>query len=199
MRKLALYILIGLIPLYSLSQEEIRLLSIYDNPNQLVSQLSDGAILVRLNTGEKQLELLQKMKLTQKYAELKKEIIESNEEVIEAFSKKLTYIKHIYYFSSSHSNEIREGNFDGFLLNDELKTVPRNDLIINTYVIAEFAKTEQMGIPALVVYNNQFEQLEAPFPYFVRTYESLPIFNRSYDRTVELFDERLRSYQRFHP
>ncbi len=199
MKNLVLYMLTCLAPLLGIGQEEIRPQSVYEFPNQLVSQLSDGAILVRLNTGEKQLELLQKMRLTKKYAELKEKIIESNEEVIAAFSKKLKYIKHVYYFSSSHSNEIREGNFDGFLLNDELKTVPQNDLIINTYVIAEFAKTEQMGIPALVIYNNQFEQLEAPFPYFVRTYESLPIFNRSYDRTVELFDERLSSYQRFHP
>lgn len=199
MKKLTLYVMVYLMPILSIGQEEIRPRSVYEFPNQLVSQLSDGAILVRLNTGEKQLELLQKMRLTRKYAELKEEISQTNNEIITAFSEKLKYIKNIYYFSSASSNQIKAGNFGGYLLNSELKTVPNEEIQLSTFVIAEFAKTEQMGIPALVVYDNKFNQLESPFPYFVRTYESLPIFNRSYDRTVELFNERLTTYHKFHP
>tara|TARA_R110002049_G_scaffold6899_5_gene41988 strand:- start:297 stop:908 length:612 start_codon:yes stop_codon:yes gene_type:complete len=174
--------------------------SIYDQPNQLIARLaSGGAILVRLNTAEKQLELLQKMTLTEKVEKLERELTIENEEIRAAFSEELPYINKVFFFKSSDSPEIRLGNFNGYLSDAKGNIVPNDRINFDTYVIAEFARTEEMGIPALVVYDDQFNQLSPPFPYFIRTYESLPLVNRTHRRTVHLFNERLESFSKFHP
>lgn len=198
LRTIILYLVTLIFLFEAKAQNKSSDLPIYNQPNQLVEQLANGTILVRLNTGEKQLELLEKMKLTKKLTALKKEIEEENIKIIDAFSEKLTYASRVYFFKSSDSPKIKSKAFSGNLFDKNGNRINEEEKPIGTYVIAEFAKTEEMGIPALVISDDQFNQLKPPFPYFVRTFESLPVFNRSYERTVELFDEKLRTYHKFH-
>ena len=113
-----------------------------------LANLRNGTLLVRLNTSNKQLELLQKMGLSEKLKEVKEEQENENKSIKESI------------------------NIDYFL-------------------IADFNRTENLGIPALVIYDASLSQMPPPFPYFTRTYESLPIFNRGHESTVELFNEKL--------
>ena len=157
--------------------------------NALVN-LRNGTLLVRLNTSSKQLELLQKMGLTEKLEEVKKEQQNENKSIVEAFQNQLTFTKQVYYFYSENTPEVIDGRFIGILLDTNLNPI-KESININYFLIADFNRTENLGIPALVIYDSSLNQMPPPFPYFTRTYESLPIFNRGHDRTVELFNEKL--------
>jgi len=161
-----------------------------DIAQQAIINLRTGALLVRLNTADKQLELLEKMGLDEKYEEIKAEQQEQNKSITSAFSMLMKYTNKVYYFYSDNTPNVLNGEFNGVLLDKDLNPVTF-DSFDEYYLIADFTRTENLGIPALVVYDAQMNQMEPPFPYYTRTFESLPLFDRGHHRTVEIFNEKL--------
>lgn len=161
-----------------------------DIAKQAVINLRTGVLLVRLNTADKQLELLEKMGLDEKYKEIKAEQQEQNESITSAFSTLLKFPNKVYYFYSDNTTKVINGEFKGILMDNDLNIVDIESLN-DFYLIADFTRTENLGIPALVVYDAQMNQMDPPFPYYTRTFESLPLFDRGHHRTVEIFNEKL--------
>lgn len=166
------------------SNKEIALYQIQD--------LKQSALLVRLSTSENQLEILRKMKNMNRYNEVKKAQEEENQKIIHAFTSELSFVPAIYFFASNKSEQIKNGNLSNVLLDKNLKVV--DSIPFKTFYIAEFGRTEELNIPAVVIMNSNFKQLDEPFPFFTRTYETLPIIKRSHQRTVELLNEKLYSF-----
>jgi hypothetical protein len=50
--------------------------------------------------------------------------------------------------------------------------------------------SSDMGFEALIVKNDQFMQLKSPFPYYVRTFNSLPV-RKSNNKTVKKMNDKL--------
>ncbi len=50
------------------------------------------------------------------------------------------------------------------------------------------------GVDALTLYLPDFIELQAPFPYYARTYENLPFITRSYDETVLRLQYKIVKY-----
>jgi hypothetical protein len=155
-----------------------------------IIKLRKGALLVRLNTADKQLELLEKMGLDDKYVEVESEQQKQNESITSAFSTLMKFTEKVYYFYSDNTPLVVNGEFKGVLMDKDLKLISL-DKFDEFFLIADFNRTENLGIPALIIYDNKMNQLQPPFPYYTRTFESLPLFDRGHHRTVEIFNESL--------
>ncbi len=157
-----------------------------------IQDLKQSALLVRLSTSENQLELLRKMKNMDRYHEVKKAQEEENQKIIAAFTAEFNFAPKVYFFASSNSDKIKAGDLSQVLLNKNLAVI--DTFPFKTYYIAEFSNTEEMDIPAVIIKDANFKQLDEPFPFFTRTYETLPIVSRSHMRTVELMNQKLNAY-----
>ena len=54
-----------------------------------------------------------------------------------------------------------------------------------------------MGFDALKIMNSQFLQLKKPFPYYVRTYDSLPV-ERKLSKAVAKMNQQQDDYYKEH-
>lgn len=208
-------ILLFLIPLLGWSQRDKA-------PNQ-IRELKNTMLLVRLKTGENQIKAYRESGYEEKAAQLEANIQEKNMEIANAFRNYFDFCP-VYFFYSSASKDIRERKMQGNLLNADLKPVGGIARPVPTYYIAEFGNIEKtdekyyegtelreneegvkqeqnvyygspdMGFSALVIRNADFLQLRDPFPYYVRTFESLPIFKRKKSKAVMKLNKKLHEY-----
>ena len=161
-------------------------------------RLKNGVLLVKLYTRNKGVEALKNHGLVKKAAALEKEQAFKNLAISHAFANNFAFTPKVYFFYSDDSKKVLQGEFDGVLMGYDLKPLPNINLGNTAYYIAEFGYTEGKGINALLIRNNQFEQLDPPFPYFVRTYEGIPFLERAYSKVVELWNDKLfKRYSKF--
>lgn len=57
-----------------------------------------------------------------------------------------------------------------------------------------YAGGEGVDFAALVISDDQFVQLERPFPYYARTFEKVPLIERSIEKTVERMNKKLYNF-----
>jgi hypothetical protein len=148
-----------------------------------------------------------------------------NKEIINAFQNNFNFCP-TYFFYSDYSREVSENQFDRVeFLNNQLQPDTTITIFNRTFLTAEFGTIEQsppkkfngydytpgengperttsyidgpnMGFGALVIKSGQFKQLSSPFPYYVRTFDSLP-FKRSPITVVKKMNRKLhRFYKR---
>lgn len=194
------------------------------NTQQIIQNLKDGALLVRLTTKlntinavkDKNPELAERIKQKQQAANL---------EIINAFTKSFSHCP-VYYFYSENSPMIKKKEFKGVLMDsnmNELIEIPNLD---NNYLIASFSYTKSdtityymndylgrnsetlnlerkeqrghtgmsTGVDALVLFSPELIALQAPYPHYKRTFEHLPIINRSRANTVEGLQLKIEKY-----
>jgi len=171
---------------------------------QQIGQLHDGALLVRLKTKKNTIEALRKMGRDNKAEMVEAKQNAFNKEVIRVFKEYFTFCPY-YFFFSDDSEAVKEKQFDsvGFL-NDKLVIDSTITFDMENFLTAEFgvieqdtakyfdgyrnesveegvvAQTQYYGGPdlrfgALIIKSDQFAQLCKPFPYYVRTFDSVPV------------------------
>lgn len=195
----------------------------YVATNNIFKQLPDGAVLVRLQTYNRSLEAL-KGRNNKLYRVIKKERDKRIKEEVEAF-RSFTLCP-VYFFYSTHSRQVMNKNFEGILLDFDLKPVEPLPKLDNNYVIAEFGttkgdtihvpateisynkkgdivsekeytyayETRGLKVNALVLYSPDFVGFHSPYPYFARTFEKLPIIERTKRETVLRLQEKIINY-----
>lgn len=208
-------ILLSVIPLLGWSQKDAA-------PKQ-IRELKNTMLLVRLKTGENQIKAYKEAGYMEKASELEAKIGAENREIASAFRDHFDFCP-VYFFYSSASKAIRERKTQGKLLDDGLKPVGGIARPVPTFYIAEFGNIEKtdekyyestelrenqegnkveqdvyygspdMGFSALVMRDDDFVQLRDPFPYYVRTFESLPIFKRKKSKAVMKLNKKLHEY-----
>lgn len=109
------------------------------NVDEVFFNLKDGAILVRLESKQKTINLLEKRNpaLAQK---VNNKQIQRNQEIIEAFSNTFKYCP-VYFFYDYNSLEIKKQNFKNFLFDKQLNQIQDLPELSNNYFIAAFGET----------------------------------------------------------
>lgn len=163
-----------------------------------LSELKNGALLVKLYTRNNSIKAHRESGREEKANNLEKEQSFKNLAIVKAFEKKYNFSPKVYFFYSDDSGEIMDWQFKGNLMGYDMQVLNYVE-IGATFYIAEFGNTEGSGINALVIMDKESNQLEKPFPYFTRTFEGLFFLERSYDQTVELWNEKLHTaYEYYH-
>ena len=157
--------------------------------------LKEGVLLVRLKTRSNTIKGLMRNNQVKMATELKTKTEQFNQQVIKAFQSKYDYSK-VLFFADTLSDLVRKGAFDKICwLNEKLQPDSSCHLKPTAFVLtAEFGNLNDptLGVAALKVMNQQFEELCYPFPYLVRTYDQFPSFlRRSPEETVNLLNKRL--------
>jgi hypothetical protein len=160
-----------------------------------LKNLEKGALLVRLPTEQYKLQALID---AGKQAEAKKaarRLKVNNRAVYTAFKGGYNYSK-VYFFYSLSSDDIKNRNFRGNLLNEQLEPDPNIVPAEEHFYIAEFTVIEPIGLSALAIMDLTLNYIEKPFPYYVKEYDIIPIFKRNRLSTVRMLNNNLHYYRK---
>ena len=153
----------------------------WDKAEMAIKNLKAGVLLVRLPSERRKLEELDRRiasdrldaKSRERLKGLKEEVIKdrdkTNQEFVSAFSSKYNFSE-IFFFYDTSSVAIKNGAQDGVFLDKEMNLVPSISLKSRPFLVLRSGslKENTTGLEALVVMNEQFEDLTRPFPYYVR-------------------------------
>jgi len=182
--------------------------------NEQANELKNSVLLVRLMTQQTSIDAL---KEAGHYDQAK--LVEENREITSAFEQEWT-LTPVYYFYTTNTKQIRERQFGEYLIDANLNHVFPEENIDNFFV-AQFwfiepedykyfthtsysyeedgykHKTKNyggdtnLGPDALILRDSSFVQLKDPFPFYVRTYEGLPIIRRAKPKAVRKLQEKI--------
>jgi hypothetical protein len=195
MRGVFYLVLIGFIGLFgfvNLKPEEKAKREIID--------LREGTLLVRLHTDEA---VISKMKQFHKDKERKhkiKEIYERNLAQYKAFSTVYNFSEIVFFFGKD-SEKVKGREFENIFLNEELKidtSIKIDDskpiFILDVGdVYFEHMSGHQEGV---VIMNSKFEQLQKPFPFYVRKRSGMAIIKRTDLDVALILDQNLTKFYR---
>ena len=198
-------------------KDEDRVLS----PKEIVNKLKTGALIVRLITKQNTIDYLIKNGKTEVANKIKNEQEAYNKRVVAAFIKNFKFCPVFFIKSSqsnlvqtkqfdkvefvdSSLNVDKSISFKyNFILTAEISAVEQKksyhgkayfvfkNLKSNSESIGQYKKGTSVPFGALVVKSDQFVQLRRPFPYYVRSFESIGILRRSPNTMVQMFQNSI--------
>ena len=162
----------------------------------LIKNLSNGALIIRLKTNENIINYYLDKNDTAQANKEKEKQKNRNIEIIETFQKEWS-LSPVYFFYSKYSNQIKENN-----LNNVFKDIHETKLsesekihISNNFVIGYFGKTTgSLKFDALLLTDDKFQLLKKPQPRSVRTYKGLWLLKRKLNRIIQILDRKIRFY-----
>lgn len=203
--------------------------------------LKEGALLVRLKTSENTIAALRKAGRERQAIKEEQWQTTQNQKIVKAFKSYFDFAP-VYFFYSDKSNQVRQGDFKGIFLNEKLEvdssivldkqniyTAEYTAIKQDTFIQLSHYQLEQIGsfrhewVPyyygqpnfgfrAIVIKNQNFEQMVEPFPYYARTnapgIQKHPeqllfgfpliyfLLYSSYDAAVEALNGKLYDYYR---
>lgn len=155
--------------------------------------LKDGYLFVRLHTSRLQIEALQKAGKTAEAEKLIQHQRDINLETTRAFMEEYQFSK-VYFFYSDCSVGIKNKIFQNCILNENLEVIDFKLPDSANFFIAEFGHVEDMDFGALLIMDHGFNQLEHPFPYYVRTFDTFLFLERSKKETVHQLNKNLYGF-----
>jgi len=190
-----------------------------------ISTLKNGALLVRLFTKKNSIAALKKIGKPEKAEKLEKEQADYNKRIVSAFKANFDFCPTYFFYSDYSTNVSEKQFDQVVFLNDSLLPDTTIKFNSTGFLTAEFGYVEQdtakyfsyysfepnanidesrvknyYGAPdvsfaALVIHTDKFEQIRKPFPYYVRTYNSLCI-ERRVKKAVRMMNQDLHNYYR---
>ncbi len=191
--------------------KEVRPVTAYDlkvKSAEQIQQLKKGILLVRLRTSEIAINNLRKSGKEQMAATMERQQEAANQRLMHAFQKNFKFCP-VYFFFSSATDKVMQGETRGFLLNNKLKVDNQIALPDTNFFVAELTDlkqfqedpnspqaniNEEISFRALVMRDKNFNQLANPFPYFIKASSNFPPRKRSEVEMVDLLNSRLKSY-----
>lgn len=151
-----------------------------------INELKNGALMVRLSSNRKTIEILRKNKQEDLATQKEQETFAINKGIVRAFSKYYNFSK-VYFFYSHSSDTLLKGAREGIFLDTNLSIDPNIKFTEKFYLIAEkdYAYSSAIGfVPedsakhtfetgtaakemGVVTKNKYGHQLKEPFPYAV--------------------------------
>ncbi|MBI5540460.1 MAG: hypothetical protein HY951_10410 [Bacteroidia bacterium] len=193
-----------------------------------INKLKDGALFIRLQTKRNSIEALKEVGKNEKAIKLEKKQSEYNLGILNAFKTNFNFCSVYYFLSDNSINIKDGLFDKVVFLNDSLRADTTIKFDNKYFLIAEFGAIEkdtiqrfshysyepngnwsvkkvshyyggtEMDFGALVIKSEKFIQLKRPFPYYVRTFDTLPI-ERNLNITVRKINKKLkRFYKRHH-
>ncbi|HSI91228.1 MAG TPA: hypothetical protein VK927_08935 [Adhaeribacter sp.] len=173
-----------------------------------IKDLKDGVLLVRLRTSENAIQKLTEAGNEKMAATIRRQQETSNQRLMQAFRENYTFSP-VYFFYSSASQEVKDGNPVGIFLNEDLQPDPAIILPDRNIFVAEITDLEQyrpdpenpnasinseISFRALVVRDSALHQLAKPFPYFIKATTTIPPRRRSEAEMVSLLNKKLEAF-----
>lgn len=194
----------------------------YESTDNLLSELPNGALLVRLESKQKSITALRaKNSPIADKVETKQK--EKNQKIINAFEENFTLCP-VFYFYDYQSSEIKKKKFEGQLLNAKLESVKNIPFLEDNFLIAEFSFTqgdsthlnaeihtldkdgktissvdtsyvmyEGFSFDALVLLSPDLYLLEDPYPHYIR--KNVIVFRRSEKEMVHKMENKIIKYR----
>ncbi|MCX7728480.1 MAG: hypothetical protein N2203_03310 [Bacteroidia bacterium] len=156
--------------------------------NWQINQLADsGALIVRLKSNKKAIDLLKRENKLTAAKEIEKQTYQLNKLIVRAFYKHYNFSK-LYFIYDYSSDSLLKGYKKGFFLDTNLNRNTDIEMKEKFYLIAEkdkivqssigfvpeheASKVSETGAPvkdvAIVIKNKYGHQLKSPFPYYIK-------------------------------
>ena len=148
-----------------------------------VKELKEGVLLVRLHTNDA---VIAKLKsLHEDKARVKKieEIYQANLSNYQALTSSYNFSE-ILFFYARNSDKVRNREFDNIFLNSKLEIdtsihIGKNESFFILDIGDIYFEHISGHMEGVVVLNRDFEQLQKPFPFFVRKRNGMKIIRRT--------------------
>jgi len=213
---LLLFILLGA-SAFSQKKEKLRRARINYAQHTIQQLASDGAILIRLRTGKGSLAALEVQGRLKKKAKYEQYLWKQHYDLVSAFTKHFHFCP-VYFYYSDQSALVAAGRLGevvfldtalqetkhftfphAFYLNADLGYIQEDTMQYwqHDYRFREGSRmftTSNNGFPAFVLSDSRYRQLDSPFPYYVRSWESLGSLRRNKVRIATRLDEKMVSY-----
>ncbi|NNC82931.1 MAG: hypothetical protein HKN79_05075 [Flavobacteriales bacterium] len=187
-----------------------------------IQKLKNGALLVRLPTKRPSIDAMREKGLNKQADALQSKVFAQNLDIVESFRSQFDFCP-VYFFYSHDSKYVRELQLDSVLfLNDDLEEDESIKVVEDDYFTAEFTllapkQYKVKNIPdsqeknsnyrneakyygganmrfhALIIKDEEFTQLDNPFPYYTRTLNSFFIKRKMAD-VVSIMNGKLYRY-----
>lgn len=155
-----------------------------------LKQLKEGVILVRLFTNDAKISGLEAAGKTMEARKAAEQQQRENKDILLSFSQVFQFCP-VYFFYSTDSEDIRNGNFEGKVFDASLTLISPTE-IKGTVFTAEFSETQNLGIEGLIIMDSQLFPLEAPFPFYQRKHTLLGMVSLTKSRMVHRLNNKLR-------
>ena len=178
-------------------EEAVKKSKNYNTETYLPYQADSLVIIVRLKENLRRILTLREQGYLAEANEEENNTRADNLDIINAFKQKFTFIP-VLFFYDTDSKEVLNGNFEGILLNNDLKRDSSVQLPQRQYLFAEFARlfdetTQTSGMYGLVIYDDKFKNIKDPFPAF--TSNAYGFLNTG--EVITKFQKKLKKY--FYP
>lgn len=190
---------------------------------QQIIRLHEGALFIRLQTKKRSIEALRRTGKENRAGELQNHQLELNKEIIQAFRLNFDFCPVYFFFSDQSPMIKKGNFEQITFLNDSLLPDTAIKFDRNSFLTAEFSTIKQdtikyyshtsyepdgslslkkvrhyyggpnLGFEALIIKSDQFIQLRDPFPYYVKTFDSIS-FARRFGKTVYKMNKRLHRF-----
>ena len=201
----------------ALSRKELNVIA-----KEEILSLRNGILLVRLQTKNKSIQALRKAGNDDLADKIENRQTKYNLSIVSAFRSDFGFCPTFFFFSNQSRN-IRAGNLEAVeFLTDDLQYDPTISIGDKEFFTAEFTTIEEdtakhrdtyspmtsendaehqvpysggtnMGFGVLIIKTDQFVQLRRPFPFYTRTYDSLPT-KRTPAEVVRRMNLKLNEY-----
>jgi len=154
-----------------------------------IETVKNGVLLVRLRSNQKLLKALLAKGDTVGEHNKSREIKVKQLEIVNAFKLNYQFSK-VLFFYSHHSKEVKAKNWNGTILNDELKPVKFDGtphLILDPYLVTLTGLDATQN--GMSVFDANFKLLEKPFPYYIRKRDGIFFLRRDVFSMVSLLDK----------
>lgn len=150
--------------------------------HEAIKELKEGTLVLRLKSKQTKLvalnDLLAKEGLSAKERNNIEKRIETtiserdayNKSLVDAFEDKFTFAE-VYYMYDTASIALKSGVREGIFLNNNLQLDPSIIIPEGAFFVAKTGTTNSTsttGVEAVIIMDGQFNDLQRPFPYYVR-------------------------------
>jgi hypothetical protein len=198
---------------FTYSQEDITVSELKEKRKQRketaikqITELKDATLFVRLDFDQKQVDYYTKYENFEEAEKVKVKAQERNTNIVDAFKTHYDFCP-VVYFRSEDSRHLLKGEMDSVAFYNVDGEIDVNIQIDGMYFIAEFGNVEpdelnssgdtKTSKPALVIRDQQFNQLRDPFPYF-HGYLPQGSVKKRYRTPVKKWTEKLHAFYKKH-
>ena len=182
-----------------------------------IADLKNGVLVIRLKTGNAQLQALRRVadsphvsekirkKFEKKIVEKTRKIKEENEWLRESLKEEYDFSE-ILYIADTSAHLLKEGISSGYFLNENNRPDTSLSLHGRPYLVAFYgdsASPAKNGVEGLVVLDKNFKELSEPFPHFIGVSTTRKLFGRFFNKKADIeffklmarrFNEKLKKY-----
>lgn len=192
--KLKYYLALMLLPVFVAlnTGSTLRAQDSMEEAKQMLKQMKNGVLLVRLNRESNKLKALYEAGKAERAKKLERNIYDEHREILLSFKKTFDFCPY-YFFYGTASDSVRKGKFEGVLFDVERNPVETKAIPEHIFT-GEFAETPNLNIDGFIIMNQNMVPLQAPFPFYQRQHGFLGFISRSKAEVLEDLNSKLKDY-----